>query len=471
DHGGFKPLEVGFVHPNSPKATITEEKGIEFEVQGGPVKLDSPSDNQSGFQPLEEKFVHPVPPKVVDTAQPIREFIADSLTNAETDETHSEVATQLAEPELVLNDCIIVDPEPVILEQHVIGTAAEPFTVVTPTSAPMRTSNRVHTSAGISGILFDRDLGRDVNFATNGAGAMLSSGNNGNDLSGGFDVNFARRRRSGLGWEARYFAIYPDDETTDLGITPMTALTGLSQLGATTSGTGPTATVVGPSAEDVFNASDYHTLARDTELQNLEINLLRNTGPRFLSATSDVSFGFRYLQFDESLLYQANNIPDGGVANPFTANYLSSVENQMLGIQVGSRLGYRLGKRFMLHAGSKGGILYNQIRSQQRVDYTDRTTGAITNPLIAGGDLSGQNYNFETEKNVNSLFGEADLSVSYMTSNQSRVHIGYRIMYFSDVAFASNQIASDFTDNMLLVPVSDDELILHGGYFGYEFAF
>jgi hypothetical protein len=323
----------------------------------------------------------------------------------------------------------------------------------------------------VAGLLFDRGLGRNVDFASNTPGTLLSSDSTGDGILAGIDAQIARRRSSGLGWEARYFGLYPSDDSTQIGINANTLLPGLGQLGANISGTDPAATVVGPTAADVFNAADTHVLTRQTELNNIEVNLLRNRGARFGATTSDILLGFRYFQFGETLLYEAVNIPEGGVNNPTRAAYFSSVENQLSGIQLGTRSGYRFGNRMMLHLGLKGGVYNNSVSTRQRVDYTDRATGNISNPRVAGGQLSGRSFDIGTGNDVKSLLGEADLGISYQISYRSRLRLGYRVIGVTDVAFASNQIQDDFTDNALLNPVTDGNLVMQGGYFGLEWAF
>lgn len=383
----------------------------------------------------------PIPMAPIETAQPISDFMSGGMGG----------------------DFVLDTSQSQVVETPIIESCETPVATMPSKSA--------HTSIGVSGLLFDRGLGRNVDFASNTPGTLLSSDSTGDDILAGIDAQIARRRASGLGWEARYFGLYPSDDSTQIGINANTLLPGLSQLGANISGSDPAATVVGPTTADVFNAADTHVLTRQTELNNIEVNLLRNRGARFGATTSDILFGFRYFQFGETLLYEAVNIPEGGINNPTRAAYFSSVENQLSGLQLGTRSGYRFGNRMMIHLGLKGGVYNNSVSTRQRVEYTDRATGNTSNPRVAGGQLSGRNFDIGTGNDVKSLLGEADLGISYQISYRSRLRLGYRVIGVTDVAFASNQIQDDFTDNALLNPVTDGDLVMQGGYFGLEWAF
>jgi len=226
----------------------------------------------------------------------------------------------------------------------------------------------------------------------------------------------------------------------------MSLLPGLAQLGTATAGTEPNVFLAGPSAADIFGLGDTHVLTRQTEMNNIEINLLRNSSPRFGALSTEFLLGIRYFQFGETLLYEAVDLQGGDpqFATPESIGYFSTVENNLLGFQVGARSDYHLRDRLMLHVGGKIGAFNNSINTRQRVD----------------------------DDEVKSILGELDVSLSYQLSSAARVRAGYRALGITDIAFASNQVQDDFTDTAgLLSPKTNDEFVLQGAYVGLEFAY
>ena len=330
----------------------------------------------------------------------------------------------------------------------------------------------VYSTAGASALIFDRNNGSNRNFSTNAAGDVLSSNNADNDALAGVDAFIGRRRASGRGWEARYFGLYPADTSTQIDNNARNLLSGLDQLGANISGTGPLARVQGPSAGDLYDRADTHVLTRQTEINNAEFNFLKWGAPRFRARQTEFLFGFRYFQFGETLLHQGLNVPNGdqNFVGPNSVDYLSSVENNLLGLQIGTRSEFQLRPRLAFHLGVKAGAFYNDIDTRQRVDFNNRD-GSTTNPLVAGGTLSGQLFDIGASDDVRSVLGEVDASISFQFTESSRLRVGYRAIAITDIAFASDQIRDDFTDATALgSPVADD-LTLQGIHVGMEFAY
>jgi len=327
----------------------------------------------------------------------------------------------------------------------------------------------VYSTAGVSALLFNRNHGNNVDFATNG-GDLLSSNNAVNDVLPGIDAFISRRRTSGRGWEARYFGLYPTDQSVQIGNNARTLLPGLNQVGTTTGGIPPNVFLPGPTAANFFDLGDTHVLTRQTELNNVEINLLRNSQPRLRALSTEFLFGIRYFQFGETLLYEAVDLQGGDpqFGSPESIGYFSSVENNLLGFQVGARSDYKLRDRLMLHVGGKIGAYNNTVNTRQRVDYR-LNNGSVINPFVRG---SGQRFDVGANDEVKSILGEVDVSLSYQLSSAARVRAGYRALGVTDIAFASNQIQDDFTETAGSPnPITNDEFVLQGAYVGLEFAY
>lgn len=336
-----------------------------------------------------------------------------------------------------------------------------------------RSNGFVFSTAGASALLFDRTHGSNRDFSTNGAGDVLSSNNAVNDVLAGIDAFVARRKGNGRGWEARYFGLYPGNESIQIGGNTSNLIPGFRQLGTNISGIGQTASVVGPSADSFYDRADTHVLTRQTELNNVEFNLLKSSQPRFGANSTEFLLGFRYFQFGETLLHEALNVPNGDptFVGPDSVGYFSSVENQLFGAQLGARSEYRLRNRLTLHVGLKAGAFNNTVNTRQRVDYR-LPDGTIINPIVAGGSLSGQRFDIGNEEDVKSILGEVDVSLSLQMSNSARIRIGYRALGLTDIAFASDQVRDDFTDGSALArPLTETDLVVQGGYIGLEFAY
>lgn len=336
-----------------------------------------------------------------------------------------------------------------------------------------RSNGSVFSTVGVSGLLFNRNHGTNRDFSTNAAGDLMSSENATNDVLPGIDAFIARRKASGRGWEARYFGLYPDSESIQISNVTNNLIPGLSQVGTALSGPGPTAFLVGPSANSFYSRADTHVLTRQTELNNIEFNLLKSSQPRFAALSTEYLLGVRFFQFGETLLHEAINVPNGDptFAGPDSVGYFSSVENKLVGLQLGARSDYQLRNRLMLHVGLKAGAFNNTVNTRQRVDYR-MPDGSVINPTVAGGTLSGQPFDIGTENDVKSILGEVDVALSLQMSNSARIRIGYRALGLTDIAFASDQIQDDFTDaSALATPNTDNNLVTQGGYVGLELAY
>ena len=334
-----------------------------------------------------------------------------------------------------------------------------------------RNGGRAFTTAGASGLLMSRTYGDNRNISTNGS-QTLSTRDTTFDGLGGFDGFIGRRRVSGLGWEARYFGLFPEDTSTQIGGSPTHLLPGLDQLTVQPQSGIPTISQFNTTAGDIFNQGDPHVLTRQTEIHNFEFNLLKSGRSRLRASQTEYLIGFRYFNFGETLLAESigtnRNDPFG---SPESVGYFSTTENEMYGIQIGTRSDYQIGSRLTLHVGVKAGAFNNTVRTRQRVDFR-MPDGSTSNPFINGGSLDGQRFDIGTENDVRSVMAELDVATSFQVSSAARVRIGYRAFAVSDVAFASEQIGDNFNDaSDLLNPTTDGSLVLQGGYVGMEFAY
>ncbi len=363
-----------------------------------------------------------------------------------------------------------------------VAPAVAPINPTPIIPAPVNGS-AVNTTIGISGLYFSRNYEDDRQFSAsrfaNERG--LFSNDADHDNFGGYDVNLARRKANGNGFEARYFSLEPSRETATLGGGPFTTLSGgvvgarqyLSGVGLLGANSGSDIT-----AADIFNYADVHQVVRETDIQNVEFNLLRLglTGQRNGGSGRMISheylFGFRYFRFDESFNYNAQVFRPGNIASGLArADYLNQVTNTLFGLQIGGRTEIGFLKRFSLIVGTKAGIFNNDFTNNQNVNFSPRGADVVTAQVL-DGPYRGQAFATEGSDSEITMLGEVDLGVTYQMTNNSRLRVGYRALFVPNVALAVPQTEMFFTDlNAVQNPTDNDDLFLQGGYFGAEFAF
>ncbi len=284
---------------------------------------------------------------------------------------------------------------------------------------------------------------------------------------GGFDASIIRRRATGKGFELRYLNLTPSEATATLGGNPITLVNQFGQIGH----------MSGITHQQAFDLAHIHEVTRDSSIQNAEFNLLRMGRQahtrRGQQATSEYLLGFRYFKFEETLSYSGLGIrPNGFVGGDITrADYVSEVENELFGAQFGGRSEINLFNRMSLLIGLKAGIFQNNVSSRQRastlgIPGDERIAQVLNNPN------QGALYDLSGEADDYTLLGEIDLGLTFRITKSIRLRGGYKALFVDDIAFADDQIGFDFNNIQFnSIPRANDDLVLHGGYFGIDFAF
>ncbi len=322
--------------------------------------------------------------------------------------------------------------------------------------APVQKSD-IQTVAGVSGLVFRRDLEDDRGLSYNAGGASLFSTDSDFGTAGGAELMVGRRRCNGYGWEARYWELFPERSDITFGGTPYTALTGLGEIYHT-----PSAAYV----NTFYDRATVHRLYRDNDFRNFELNALRNggcfDGGR---GTYELVGGFRWFEFDEDLRYATNSTWPG---HPVQFNYDTSVANTLIGAQFGGRVERCLRGRWRLSSGLTLGLFNNRIRHYQRM--YDEAGG--TDAQIFAGPWNGTAYSVRSDKNDVAMLGELNAGVWYLVCQNLRFGVGYRAIGVSGVALAPDQIPYNFTDLREIERInSNGSLILHGATVGMQYSF
>ncbi len=349
--------------------------------------------------------------------------------------------------------------------------------IVAPQVADGADRGGVNTLIGVSGLYFSRNYEADSQYSASRfigeRGLFSNDADHGN--FGGFDVNLARRKGNGNGFEVRYFQLDPSRASRALDGGPLA-------LGTATPG-GPAiflsgVGVPGTTAAEIYNFADVHQITRETSIDNAELNLLRlgRIGQRQHGVGRTVSHeylvGFRYLKFDESFNYSAQAFRPGNVASVLSrADYLNEVSNSLYGAQIGGRTEIGFLRRFSLIIGTKAGIFSNHYENNQNITFHPRGNPPVTAQVV-DGPYQGQAFDTHGENSDLTMLGELDLGVTCQLYRNSRLRVGYRALFVSDVALAVPQTEVFFSDlNAVSSPTANDDLMLHGGYFGLEVAY
>lgn len=308
--------------------------------------------------------------------------------------------------------------------------------------------------ASVSALAFVRDYEDTRLIAQNPAGDYLFTNDADHDTIGGVDFSLASRQCNGNGWEARYFGLFADtaDATLAGANVASVGLRGFDRLSYN-----------GAGVDTYYSNGTSQTVSRETDIHNVEFNLLRNGGRfctrRGRNANFELLGGFRYFQFDEQFTYSTF---DG--ANPL--DYVLNVENTLLGLQLGGRGEVCISNRLRGAGTIKTGIFNNNVNTRQRI--TD-PTGTIYATVPSAGN---RNFDYSDEKNDVAFLSEIDLGLIYQISCKARLRVGYRALGIAGVALATDQIPYEF-DNTLATESANTNgsLLLHGGYIGTELCF
>lgn len=315
--------------------------------------------------------------------------------------------------------------------------------------------NRVVTLFGVS---FDRSYEGNMRLGYNGAGTEYYSGDLQHDSLDGMGVTLASRGCCGAGWEATYWKF---DECYDYSMPgpTYTRLYGMNSINHVPSGY---------TMYDIYNAGDNASFCRNTQVDNIEFNLLRNGG-QFTTwgcwkGTYELVAGIRIFNFDEDLSYISNSTAGG---YPSQVGYNLSTENTLVGFQAGGRNEICLTQRLRLTSGTTVGIFNNHVQyRQQMYDQTGY------NPVIGSGPYAGMPFDYWGEQDETSLLAQLDVGLAYQLTCRLRARVGYRALGVTGVALALNQVPYDYADGYMMQSVNTGcSLFLQGLYYGGEFCF
>ncbi|HQR06218.1 MAG TPA: Lpg1974 family pore-forming outer membrane protein [Gemmatales bacterium] len=173
-----------------------------------------------------------------------------------------------------------------------------------------------------------------------------------------------------------------------------------------------------------FDNANTNTLTYRSRFDSAELNL------RYTTANSgrmpiDVLAGIRYLKWQENLDLQASNTISH-LPTPYGA-YSTRTDNDLIGLQVGSDLSYRLTSAWSLIGRGRGGLLVNSASQRNNLN---GTLVASSLPLNDTGAASGVGFA--------GLF-EFGIHTNYQLTSNLSLMVGYQGLYLSDLSTAPRQ--------------------------------
>jgi hypothetical protein len=159
--------------------------------------------------------------------------------------------------------------------------------------------------------------------------------------------------------------------------------------------------------------------------------------------------GFRTILYDES--YELGAFDAG---NDLVGGYRQSVENVLIGPQVGLDLYYPVSNRFYAGAKFKGGVFLNI------ADSTTQLFGGL--PAIAG--------NAADEEEIAGVL-EVSSQLGYHLARNAKATIGYDVWYMAGVATSYDQVPFTVGRNTGRTINVDGDVLIHGLTAGIEISF
>lgn len=183
-------------------------------------------------------------------------------------------------------------------------------------------------------------------------------------------------------------------------------------------------------------------------------------GPRY-SCTAVC--GVRWMEFNESFMFGVDYTDINMPSTSGMADYWATVENNLIGAQIGCNGMYRIGCRWGLHLNTLVGVYANDINTRQYFSST--------------GDVrfigTGEDFDVMADKTDVAMLGELRIGASYQATCHWRLYGGWRAIGVTGIALATDQSPNAFLSaaQMNNYVNSNGSLILHGLQTGVEFNY
>lgn len=360
-----------------------------------------------------------------------------------------------------------------------------------PSCAPLSTPTPWFFSS--NGLLLQRRDSAPRLFSSdilNSNSSSLSSRDVDFGTAGGFELSGGRYFQSGkFALMGTYWGLFSDPQSASLAAGPSSLQTHLpfNVPSSTSPGIIEGLELNGTSVTDLFANASVHSLVRDQDFQNMEINLFwfaiggsarqpfapdctdsqcwniskQPTGsnaPWFqVPSRLRVSLfsGVRWFQYRDALTYSAQDL-----------RYDLQAQNDLWGVQSGAIAHWLASPRWGFWSSLNAGVYNNHLQSDSRIG--DNNTLAT---IISSSSSTGQGYQYSSADNSSAFLGETATGLAWHFARGWTFNASYRILGASQVGTTLGQIPSDFRFHEAATPKNDDSLILHGVSLGASYNF
>lgn len=174
-----------------------------------------------------------------------------------------------------------------------------------------------------------------------------------------------------------------------------------------------------------FDFANVASLSYRSRFDSAELNLRYSTSASHRMPI-DMLAGIRYMKLQENLDYLASNnnphLPPLVNASPYGA-YSTRTDNDLIGLQLGSDLSYRLTSNWSLMGRGRGGLLVNSASQRSNLNGTlvasslpYSETGAASGVGFAGLFEFGLHTNFQLTSNLSFMVGYQGLYLSELST-------------------------------------------------------
>ncbi|QDS91329.1 hypothetical protein FF011L_00580 [Roseimaritima multifibrata] len=199
---------------------------------------------------------------------------------------------------------------------------------------------------------------------------------------------------------------------------------------------------------DTFANADFQSLRYEAEFHSFEMNRTYRGWD-----VVNMLYGFRYIDYSEDFGFNSTN--GAGLSS-----VRNSVENDLLGAQVGMDLAYPLGERLWSLFRSRAGAFIN---------FADSSTSFVNGDAVNPGNQRTITA-YEEDTGLTGMI-EIGGSLRYRVGPALALTAGYEFWYLANVATVPSQISPVVVPGYGAYVGNDEDIFFHGAVFGAEFDF
>jgi hypothetical protein len=188
----------------------------------------------------------------------------------------------------------------------------------------------------------------------------------------------------------------------------------------------PPLTDANPNGVVGVDFNNLATFSLVTSYDSVESNILVDL-PRMRNVEPSMLLGARYNRIDERAGYLTESLAPAGGSRVAINN---AVNNDMIGLQLGSRARFFVEQRMWLDFDLRGAIYHNNI--EHRLRYRQET--------LAGTPVAGGLFADATDVEKTSFGGDLGLTLHYLVTPNLALRLGYQAMWLTGMGLAADNI-------------------------------